>query len=118
MTTPTAREGIDVAAVRAHFPALGREEDGRPVVFLDGPAGTQLPVECTRAMLAYIERSNANHGGAFGTSVETEALLDDAHAAAADFLGAHDPHEISFGANMTTITFAISRALGRERIRS
>ena len=65
-------------------------------------------------MTAYLERSNANHGGAFTASVETDAMLDAVHAAAADFLGAADPGEIAFGPNMTTLTFAVSRALGRE----
>ena len=114
MTSPISRQGIDVQAVRAHFPALARTHAGRPLVYLDGPAGTQLPIECIEAMVRYIETSNANHGGAFVTSIETDALLDEAHAAAADFLGAHEPEEIAFGANMTTITLAVSRALGRD----
>jgi cysteine desulfurase family protein (TIGR01976 family) len=83
-------------------------------VYLDGPGGTQVTRECIAAMTRYLESSNANHGGAFTASVETDALLDEAHAAGADFLGAHDPHEISFGPNMTTLTFAMSRALGRD----
>jgi cysteine desulfurase family protein (TIGR01976 family) len=114
MTSPISRRGIDVEAVRAHFPALGRSHAGRPLVYMDGPAGTQLPTECIEAIVRYIETSNANHGGAFVTSVETDALLSEAHAAAADFLGAHEPEEIAFGANMTTITLAVSRALGRD----
>lgn len=114
MTTPIARRGLDVEAVRAHFPGLQRREDGRQVVFLDGPAGSQLPTECTQAITRYIETANANHGGAFGTSRDTDALVADARAAAADFLGAHEPDEVAFGANMTTITFAVSRALARD----
>jgi cysteine desulfurase family protein (TIGR01976 family) len=65
---------------------------------------------------AYLERSNANHGGAFTASIETDAILDEAHAAGADFLGAHDPAEIVFGPNMTTLTFAMSRAIGRDLV--
>lgn len=114
MTSIRERRGLDPAAVRDHFPALGRTIDGVPVAYLDGPGGTQVPRECIAAMTAYLERSNANHGGAFTASVETDALLHEVHAAAADFLGAHDPDEIAFGPNMTTITFAISRALGRD----
>ena len=114
MTSPISRQGIDVQAVRAHFPALARTHAGRQLVYLDGPAGTQLPTECIDGMVRYIQTSNANHGGAFVTSIETDALLDEAHAAAADFLGAHEPEEIAFGANMTTITLAVSRALGRD----
>jgi cysteine desulfurase family protein (TIGR01976 family) len=114
MTSIRERRGLDVAAVRAHFPGLARIIDGRPVAYLDGPGGTQVPRECIAAMSAYLERSNANHGGAFTASVETDALLDEVHAAAADFVGAHDPAEIVFGANMTTLTFSVSRALGRD----
>ena len=114
MTSIRERGGLDVAAVRDHFPALARTIDGVEVAYLDGPGGTQVPRECIAAMAAYLERSNANHGGAFSASVETDALLDEVHAAGADFLGAHDPDEIAFGPNMTTLTFAISRALGRD----
>lgn len=114
MTSIRERRGLDVAALRDHFPALRRELDGRPVAYLDGPGGTQVTRECIDAMTAYLERSNANHGGAFAASVETDAILDDAHAATADFLGAADPDEIAFGPNMTTLTFAMSRALGRD----
>ena len=114
MTSIRERGGIDVAAVRDHFPSLGRTINGLPVAYLDGPGGTQVPRECIAAIAAYLERSNANHGGAFAASQETDALLDEVHAAGADFLGAHDPDEIAFGPNMTTVTFAISRALGRD----
>ena len=114
MTSMREATGLDVAALRDHFPALSRTMDGQPVVYLDGPGGTQVTRDCIQAMAAYLERSNANHGGAFAASVETDAILDDVHAAGADFLGAHEPSEIVFGPNMTTLTFAISRALGRE----
>jgi cysteine desulfurase family protein (TIGR01976 family) len=114
VTTPIAQSGLDVAAVRDHFPSLARTIDGRTVAYLDGPGGTQVPRECTDAMVAYLERSNANHGGAFATAVETEELLHEVHASAADFLGAHEPEEVAFGPNMTTLTFSLSRAIGRE----
>jgi cysteine desulfurase family protein (TIGR01976 family) len=114
MSTPVAQSGLDVAAVRDHFPSLARTIDGRTVVYLDGPGGTQVPRECTDAMVAYLEHSNANHGGAFATGMETEQLLHEVHAAAADFLGAHEPAEVAFGPNMTTLTFSLSRAIGRE----
>lgn len=109
----TDRPTFDVAAARAHFPALRRELDGRPVAYLDGPAGTQVPVECIEAITSYLTTSNANSHGSFRSSHETDALLAEVHAAGADFLGAADGAEIVFGANMTTLTFAISRALGR-----
>ena len=114
MTTHREQHGIDVAAVRDHFPSLSREIDGQPVIYLDGPGGTQVPRECITAMAAYLEQSNANHGGAFAASIETDALLEEVHAAGADFVGAHDPDEIVFGPNMTTLTLALSRAVGRE----
>jgi cysteine desulfurase family protein (TIGR01976 family) len=114
MTTPIARSGIEPAAVRDHFPSLARTIDGRPVAYLDGPGGTQVPRECTDAMVAYLQRSNANHGGAFAASIETDALLHEVHAAAADFVGAAEPEEVAFGPNMTTLTFGLSRAIGRE----
>jgi cysteine desulfurase family protein (TIGR01976 family) len=116
MTSMREATGLDVAALRDHFPALARTLEGRPVAYLDGPGGTQVPRECIAAMTAYLERSNANHGGAFTASVETDAILDEAHAAGADFLGAHDAAEIVFGPNMTTLTFAMSRAIGRELV--
>ncbi len=114
MTSIRQRHGLDVAAVRDHFPALARTLDGVPVAYLDGPGGTQVPRECIARITDYLERSNANHGGAFTASIETDEILHQAHAAGADFLGAHEPDEIAFGPNMTTITFAISRALGRD----
>src|SRR5688572_18745122 len=114
MTSIREQRGLDVEAVRDHFPSLGRTVDGLPVAYLDGPGGTQVTHECIAAMTAYLERSNANRHGAFAASQETDALVDEVHAAGADFLGAHDPGEIAFGPNMTTLTFAISRALGRQ----
>jgi cysteine desulfurase family protein (TIGR01976 family) len=105
---------FDVSAVRARFPALARTlDDGTPVAWLDGPAGTQVPSECLEAMDAYLRTSASNTHGAFAASRETDDLLEAVHAATADLLGASDPAEVSFGANMTTITFAVSRALGR-----
>jgi cysteine desulfurase family protein (TIGR01976 family) len=114
MTSIREASGLDVGALRDHFPALARMLDGRPVAYLDGPGGTQVPRECIAAMTAYLERSNANHGGAFTASAETDAVIDEAHAAGADFLGAHQPAEIVFGPNMTSLTLAMSRAIGRD----
>ena len=114
MTSIRERAGLDVAALRAHFPSLARTIGGVPVAYLDGPGGTQVTGECIAAMTAYLERSNANHGGAFAASIETDAILETAHAAAADLVGCADPGEVAFGPNMTTLTFAMSRALGRE----
>jgi cysteine desulfurase family protein (TIGR01976 family) len=102
-----------VAQIRAQFPALSRGHGERPYSYLDGPGGTQVPRRTIEAMSRYLERSNANHEGAFATSEESDAILAEAHTAAADFLGAGGPDEVAFGQNMTTLTFAVSRAIGR-----
>src|SRR6188508_343630 len=104
--------GFDVTALRAEFPALRREQDGRPVVFLDGPGGTQVPQRVIDAVAGYLTDSNANHGGAFVTSEASDAMSDEAHAAVADFLGASSPDEIKFGYNMTTLTLHLGRSIG------
>jgi cysteine desulfurase family protein (TIGR01976 family) len=103
---------IDLSAVRERFPALAREQDGRPVVFADAPGGTQVPQAVIDAMSRYLRESNSNTHGVFATSVETDALIADARAAAADFVGS-DPDEIAFGQNATTLLFSVSRAIGR-----
>lgn len=105
--------GDDIASVRRQFPALSRRYGDGLYSYLDGPGGTQVPRRAIEAMAAYLERCNANHEGAFATSEESDALLDEAHMAAADFLGAGGPDEVAFGQNMTTLTFAVSRAIGR-----
>ncbi len=103
----------DIDAIRSRFPSLRRTgPDGQPVAWLDGPAGTQVVDTCLRGINDYLLRSNANHGGAFAASLETDELVHDVRVATADLLGATDADEISFGPNMTTITFALSRALG------
>jgi cysteine desulfurase family protein (TIGR01976 family) len=104
---------LDVAACRKQFPALAREVAGRPAIFFDGPAGSQVPQRVIDAMGQYLATHNANHGGLFATSRESDAMLGTAHEAAADFVGSADPQLVAFGANMTTLTFALSRALGR-----
>ena len=115
-TTPTTHEPaatIDLSASRADFPSLALEQDARPVVYFDNPGGTQTPRQCIEAITRYLTTMNANTGGAFLTSARSDALLDEAHAAMADLLNASDPREIIFGPNMTTLTFAVSRAIGR-----
>ena len=113
LPTPSTSDPIDLSMFRAHFPSLGLEQNGQPVVYLDNPGGTQVPQFCIDAISAYLSASNANTHGAFVTSQRTSALLAEAHAAMADFLGSADPREIVFGPNMTTLTFAVSRAIGR-----
>ena len=99
---------LDVEAVRTRFSALSGS-----TAFFDGPGGTQVPDEVIDAISGYLREANANAGGFFDTSRRTDAVLDDAHAAAASFLGA-DPEEVVFGANMTSLNFTLTRTLGRE----
>jgi cysteine desulfurase family protein (TIGR01976 family) len=107
-TSPTA----DVEAIRRHFPALERVHNGQPVAYFDGPGGTQVPRQVVDAVADYLLRHNSNTHWHYPTSLETDAALQAARAAAADFLGGR-PDEIVFGANMTTLTFHLGRALGR-----
>ena len=97
---------LDPTKVRAEFPAL---RSG--AIFLDNPGGTQVPVRVKERMDGYLATTNANHGGAFATSRASDAVIDEARTAVADFLNARRPEEIVFGPNMTTLTFAMSRAL-------
>jgi len=103
---------FDVEAVRPEFPSLAIESHGRPVAYFDGPGGTQVPQRVIDAIVDYYRTSNANDGGAFETSERSDASTARAHAAVADFVGAASPDEIKFGANMTTLTFHLSRSLG------
>jgi cysteine desulfurase family protein (TIGR01976 family) len=103
---------FDVDALRAEFPALVRQQDGRTVAFLDGPGGTQVPQRVIDAVTDYYANTNANSGGAFMTSELTDAMSDEAHAAVADFLGAASPDEIKFGYNMSTLTLHVGRSIG------
>lgn len=104
---------LDVTSLRQQFPALHRQRDGRLPIFLDGPGGTQVPQRVIDAMVHYLTTCNANHGGVFATSQESDRILASAHEAMADLLNAPSSDEIIFGANMTTLTFHLSRALGR-----
>jgi cysteine desulfurase family protein (TIGR01976 family) len=107
-----ATDAFPVETLRAEFPALALERDGRPAVYLDGPGGTQVPQRVIDAVSGYFVDSNANHGGAFETSVRSDAIAAEAHAAVADLLGATAADEIHFGPNMTTLTFHVSRSIG------
>ncbi len=102
----------DTEAIRRHFPALERQHAGLPVAYFDGPGGTQVPGEVVDAVSDYLLHHNANTHWRYPTSAETDAALTAARAALADLLNA-TAHEIAFGANMTTLTFHVSRALGR-----
>ena len=98
--------------IRRHFPALDRIYNGHPVAYFDGPGGTQVPVSVAEAMQEYLLHHNANTHWEYPSSAETDAIVADARGACADFLNC-DPREVSFGANMTTITFHVARSIGR-----
>jgi cysteine desulfurase family protein (TIGR01976 family) len=102
----------DLDQVRAEFPALLRHHHGHPVAYFDGPGGTQVPRTVGDAVLDYLHHHNANTHWSYPTSQETDALIAAARQALADFLGAA-PTEVAFGANMTTLTFHLARAIGR-----
>ncbi len=104
---------LNTTDARRHFPSLQRTQGGHPVVYFDNPAATQVPQEVIDGFRTYFEQHNANTGGAFDTSRETDQLIEQARAAMADLLGAASPDQISFGQNMTSLTFQVSRALGR-----
>jgi cysteine desulfurase family protein (TIGR01976 family) len=104
---------IDLAWVRSQFPSLAQMINGHPATFLDGPGGTQVPQRVIDAVSDYLKRDNANTGGAYATSRHTDAMIAGARSAMADFLGC-DPDEVVFGPNMTSLTYAISRSIGRE----
>ncbi len=105
---------LNQTEIRTHFPALQLTDDGVPRVYLDNPGGTQMPQRAIDRMSDYLVQNNANLGGAFRTSLQTEALLADAHAAMAALLNAASPNEVIFGPNMTTLTFALAHALQHE----
>jgi len=112
-TVQPVTQPLDLAWVRSQFPSLSRRVNGVPAAFLDGPGGTQVPQRVIDAISDYLSVRNANTGGAYATSRETDEMISGARSAMADFLGC-DADEIVFGPNMTTLTFAISRAIGRE----
>jgi cysteine desulfurase family protein (TIGR01976 family) len=109
---PTVRK-LDVEWVRQQFPALRQTVNGQPAVFFDAPGGTQVPQQVIDAISEYLSKWNANLGGAFLTSRRSELIVQQAHQAMADFFNCSSD-EVVFGANMTTLTFALSRAIGRD----
>lgn len=111
MSASSASATLD--AIRSRFPALERVHNGQPVAYFDGPGGTQVPREVVDAMAQYLYHHNANTHWAYPTSEETDALILEARRTLASFLNA-EADEIAFGANMTTLTFHLARALGRE----
>lgn len=112
-TTTEAAPTLDLSYVRSQFPSLAQTINGNPAAFLDGPGGTQAPQRVIDAISQYLSHDNANTGGAYATSRRTDAMIAEARRAMADFLHC-GADEVVFGPNMTSLTFAISRAIGRE----
>src|SRR5436305_11168445 len=112
-TTTDTAPALDLAYVRSQFPSLEQTVNGHPAAFLDGPGGTQVPQRVIAAISRYLSHDNANTGGAYATSRHTDAMIAQARRAMADFLHCGSD-EVVFGLNMTSLTFAISRAIGRE----
>ena len=104
---------IDLSWVRSQFPSLSQTVNRQPAVFFDGPGGTQVPHRVIDAISNYLRQNNANTCGAYATSRNTDAVIAGARTAMADFLGCA-ADEIVFGPNMTSLTYAMSRAIGRE----
>jgi cysteine desulfurase family protein (TIGR01976 family) len=99
---------LDLSAIRSHFPSLER-----PAIFFDNPGGTQIARPSLERMTSYLLQCNTNHGGVFATSIESDAILEEAHQAMADFYNAASREEIIFGNNMTTLTLHLSRSIAR-----
>ena len=104
---------LNIKTIREQFPALALKDEGKARIYLDNPGGTQVPRQVLERMEHYLIHTNANHGGPFRTSVESDKVLEDAHQGMADLLNAKSADEIIFGANMTSLTFAVSRSIGR-----
>jgi cysteine desulfurase family protein (TIGR01976 family) len=111
-TTEAVRTALDLPSIRAQFPSLAQTVNAHPATFLDGPGGTQVPQRVIDAISNYLCRDNANTGGAYATSRHTDAMIAEARAAMGDFLHCA-ADEVVFGPNMTTLTYAMSRAIGR-----
>ena len=103
-----------ISAIRAHFPSLHRQHNGHTLAFFDNAGGTQVPAQCIDGFGRYLSRSNANVHSPYITSNETDAVVAAAHEAMADFLNAPSADEVILGANMTTLTFALSRSLSQS----
>jgi cysteine desulfurase family protein (TIGR01976 family) len=112
MQAQTTR-GFSIDEIRSQFPALERIHNGHPVAYFDGPGGTQVPRSVVAAMNDYLFNHNANTHWGYPTSDETDALIDDARQAFADFFNC-GADEVAFGQNMTSLTFNLARALGRQ----
>ncbi len=105
---------IDLERIRAQFPSLSEMDNGKPRLYFDNPAGTQVPLSVAERMSDCLLHKSANIGGFFPTSQMAGEVVDEARAAVVDFLNAPSPDEIIFGQNMTSLTFHVSRSIGRH----
>src|SRR5205807_9562932 len=116
-TMPTTQDdlitALDLPSIRSQFPSFAEKVNGFPAAYLDGPGGTQVPQRVIDAIASYLKHANANTCGAYLTSRRTNQTIAEARKAMADFFGC-DADEVVFGFNMTSLTFAMSRAIGRE----
>lgn len=113
ITQDTVSTALNLPWIRAQFPSFAEKVNGHPAAYMDGPGGTQVPQRVIDAISDYLKHSNANTNGAYATSQRTNETIAGARSAMADFFGC-DPDEVVFGFNMTSLTFAMSRAIGRE----
>jgi cysteine desulfurase family protein (TIGR01976 family) len=104
---------LDSVAIRKQFPSLKRKHNGKPLIFIDGPAGTQIPQSVIDGMVSYYENSNSNTHGTFITTNETDAVIKNVRQSMATLLGAEGIETISVGQNMTTLNFALARGMSR-----
>ena len=112
-TQDAVSTALDLNWIRSQFPSFAEKVNGYPAAYLDGPGGTQVPQRVIDAISNYLKHSNANTNGAYATSYRTNETIAGARAAMADCFGC-DAEEVVFGFNMTSLTFAMSRAIGRE----
>ncbi len=112
-STSTLAPALDLASIRAQFPSLAQIVNAHPVAFLDGPGGTQVPQRVIDAISDYLRRDNSNTSGAYATGRRTDAMISAARAAMADFFHC-GADEVVFGQNMTSLTYMISRSIGRD----
>lgn len=109
----TEQAALDLTSIRAQFPSFAQTVNGHPAVFFDGPGGTQVPQRVIDAISSYLRRDNSNSGGNYPTARRTDAMIAAARSALADFFHCADD-EVVLGQNMTSLTFTISRAIGRD----
>jgi cysteine desulfurase family protein (TIGR01976 family) len=105
---------LDTTKIRSQFPSLQRQHNGKPLIYLDGPAGTQVPQQVIDAIAGYYRTSNSNTHGEFLTTNETDTVIREMRETVSAFLGAEGPETISIGQNMTTLNFSLARGIARS----